>query len=371
MLKVFKVFPQRQCFPQLGKRPFSYSHSNMEAIKNTIAENFGGAATKLAAPEHQFSLTEVPDQSGKVAVVTGGSEGVGYGCTHTLLSKNISKLFILSMSQDVVDKALDSIQNEMGPETARKVTWLKCDLSDWKEVAETAKKITDSTDRIDILVNNAARGIMTYQLTDYGVDRHFAVNHAGHVILTSHLLPVLKKTASKGNTVRIVCLGSNAHQGTPSDCKFASLDELNQDLGPNGQYGRAKLAQMLYCRWLGKHLTPSNPNLLANSVHPGFVSTKASKQDIHEAFPLGGYAMSVGMEPFKKDQFEGCVSAMFAATKTEKSGQYICPPAIPEPGSEMSNDMDLAEQLMKLTVQIVKEKTKSDSVDKGCPFSLT
>jgi NAD(P)-dependent dehydrogenase (short-subunit alcohol dehydrogenase family) len=63
-----------------------------------------------------------------VALVTGGSEGIGYGCTHTLLSHNISKLFILSLSQEVIDGALNSISEEMGPEAARKVTWVKCDV---------------------------------------------------------------------------------------------------------------------------------------------------------------------------------------------------------------------------------------------------
>lgn len=70
---------------------------------------------------------------------------------------------------------MDAISEELGADKAKRVTWLKCDLTDWKEVAETAKKITNDTDRLDILINNAARGIMTYQLTDYGVDRHMAV----------------------------------------------------------------------------------------------------------------------------------------------------------------------------------------------------
>ena len=120
----------------------------------------------------QFSLDQVPSLKGKVAVVTGGSEGIGYGCTHTLLANGIEKLFVLSVSKDVVDGAVASIRDEMGEETAGKVTWLHCDLADWKQTKETADKIAGSTDRLDILVNNAGRGIMTYQLTDYGVDRH-------------------------------------------------------------------------------------------------------------------------------------------------------------------------------------------------------
>lgn len=195
-----------------------------------------------------------------------------------------------------------------------------------------------------------------------------ALNHMGHVILTSHLMPILKNTASQGNTVRIVSVASNAHQGTPSDTKFESLDELNRDLGPNGQYGRSKLAEILYMRYLARHLTSSHSNILANSTHPGFVDTKMSKQDIHEPYPLGGYVMSVGMAPLKKDIWMGCVSTMFAATATTKSGQYICPPAVPESGNEMAQDEQLGEQLMKLTRDIIKEKTYEDSAAKGCPF---
>jgi len=76
--------------------------------------------------------------------------------------------------------------------------------------------------------------------------------------------------------------------------------------------------------------------------------------------------MKYAMAPFKKDQFEGCVSTMFAATTTEKSGQYICPPAIVEPGSELARNEALSEQLMKLTWQLVDEKTQAAS--QGCPL---
>jgi NAD(P)-dependent dehydrogenase (short-subunit alcohol dehydrogenase family) len=345
----------------------------MQTVKNTIAENVGkfvSGAHKLAPADQQFSLEEVPDLSGKVAVVTGGSEGIGYGCTHTLLSHNIAKLFIISKGEDIVQDAIKAIKEEMGEEKAKRVEWMQCDLSDWEETGKIAFNIAEKTDRIDILINNAGRGIMTYQLAKNGVDLHMATNHMGHVILTSHLLPLIKKTADKGDKVRLVQMGSNAHVGAPSDVEFKSIDELNTDLGPNGQYGRSKLAAMLYAKYLDRHLTSQYPNILSNTTHPGFVDTRQSQEHIHEAFPLGGYAMSVGMAPFKKTQFEGCVSAMFAATKTEESGQYICPPAIVEKGSSQVNDDALGEQLMDLTWKLVKEKTKSSSADKGCPFKM-
>lgn len=144
----------------------------MEAVKQAVAQNLGGAAHKAAPESQQFALEQVPSLSGKVAVITGGSEGIGYACSHTMLAHDIKKIFILSVSKDVIDGAVDAVKEEMGQEAAEKIVWLQCDLSDWKAVKETADKIAKQTDRIDIMINNAGRGIMTYQLTDYGVDRH-------------------------------------------------------------------------------------------------------------------------------------------------------------------------------------------------------
>ncbi|OLN92255.1 putative oxidoreductase bli-4, mitochondrial [Colletotrichum chlorophyti] len=333
----------------------------MDTVKNTIAENFGGAAQKLGT--HQFSLDECPDLTGKVAVVTGGSQGIGYGVTHTLLNHNIAKLFVLSTSKEVVDGAHDAIAKDIGVEKANRTKWFQCDLGDWNRVKEVADAIKNGTDRLDILINNAGLGVLTYQQTELGVDRHMAVNHIGHVVLTSYLLPLLKETAKKGEVVRVVNQSSNAHQSAPSDVTFESLDELNQDLGPNAQYGRSKLANILYTRYLNRKVTQNgNQNLLVNATHPGFVSTKQSKQDVFEPYPLGGYAMAVGMEPFKKDVFEGAVSAVYAGTTAKESGQFICPPAVPEPGSKQSQDDALGDKLMELTQKILKEKSQQGDV---------
>lgn len=342
--------------------------SAVKAAQTTLSQNLGGIAQKIAPDGAKFSLEEVPDQSDKVAVITGGSEGIGYGATWTLLSKNIAKIFILSVSEDIVKGCKQQIQEDMDEDMVNRIVWLQCDMSDWTRVTEVAAEIRKQTDRLDILINNAARGIMTYQLDSHGIDRHMSVNHIGHVVLTSHLLPILKQTADHGNTVRISNQASNAHQSTPKETKFASMEELNTDLGPMGQYGRAKLANILYSRYLARHLTQEHPRILVNATHPGVVETKMSKQDIHEPYPKAGYLMSEGLAPFKKDQFEGCVSTCFAATKTEKSGEYICPPADPESGSELAQDESLGESLMRLTREVIKEKAGSESVDKGCPL---
>jgi hypothetical protein len=172
-----------------------------------------------------------------------------------------------------------------------------------------------------------------------------AVSHIDHVILASHLLSLLKSTAPSGNTVRISVQCSNAHEMSPKDTKFASLDELNQDLGLNQQYDRSKLARILYTRYLTRLLPTSHPKILANTTRPGFVETKISVDDIHEPFP----GMSVFMAPLKKNQWQRATSTLFCATTIAKSGEYLCLPATPEPGSELARNEELGEQLMRLT----------------------
>ncbi|KAJ8083475.1 hypothetical protein PM082_009349 [Marasmius tenuissimus] len=327
-------------------------------VKDELAENFGGAAHK--AGTHQFSLdNDVPDLTGKVAVVTGGSEGIGFGATHTLLKHNISKLYILSLSEETVQGARNTVAQDLGQEAVNKTVWKQCDMGDWKRAKEVTDGILRDNDRLDILINNAGRGIMTYELTDYGVDRHMAVNHFCHAILTSRLLPLMRKTAKNGDTVRTPLQASNVHHSTPSDTRFESLEELNQDLGPNPLYGRSK--PILYARWFARNVTDAgHPNLLMNATHPGIVNTHMSKADIHEPYPLGGYAMSHGIKPLKKDQFEGATSTVFTATVTGRSGQYINPPAKPEPGSKASQDDKLRDRLIELTRTVYKEKMGED-----------
>jgi FlaA1/EpsC-like NDP-sugar epimerase len=107
----------KQSAPVSFVRSRTYATSTMQAIKNTIAENTGkvlSGSHNLAPADSQFSLEQVPDLSGKVALVTGGSEGIGYGCAHTLLSHNISKLFILSKEEGIADDAVNAIRTESG-----------------------------------------------------------------------------------------------------------------------------------------------------------------------------------------------------------------------------------------------------------------
>lgn len=95
-------------------------------VQDTLAENFGGAFTKLGS--RQFKLDDCPDLTGKVGVVTGGSQGIGFGVAYTLLKHNISKLYIISVNKEVFEGAKAVISDELGQDKAARMVWMKCDL---------------------------------------------------------------------------------------------------------------------------------------------------------------------------------------------------------------------------------------------------
>lgn len=155
-----------------------------------------------------------------ILTISRGSEGIGFGCTHTLLSRNIDKLFVrayderrprtlsiqgpivirpsqladedqvTSTRKEVADDAIKAIRDEFGDEKTKRFIWIQCDLSDWEQTAKVANDIASQTDRIDILVCNAARGIMTRQLAPTnGIDLHMATNQ--YVSLSAIIATIL------------------------------------------------------------------------------------------------------------------------------------------------------------------------------------
>lgn len=114
--------------------------------------------------------------------------GIGYGCTHTLLTHGISKLFVTSRRSGTGHEALDAIEKDLGKDARSRVVYIQNDLSDWTQTAKAANEIAKQTDRIDILINNAARGIMSRQLAETnGTDLHMAGNHMVCDVSLQHL----------------------------------------------------------------------------------------------------------------------------------------------------------------------------------------
>lgn len=169
---------------------------------------------------------------------------------------------------------------------------------------------------------------------EWFTDTHFQINHLAQMHLMLTLLPLLRRTASKRQDTRVVVQASSLHSAAPSSVKFASLDEINTDIGPSYLYNRSKLAQILFIRGLVQRLNDGRlgpgeaANIFANATHPGAVNTTQPDQ-AEEAYGVLAKIATPIVRTFMVDPItEGCLPALFAATapeiKTENiTGQYV------------------------------------------------
>lgn len=96
--------------------------------------------------------------------------------------------------------------------------------------------------------------VVPYKLVD-DVELQFMSNHLGHFLLTSELLPLLTKTASRSHDVRIVNLSSLSHAWTSDKMDYASLESINSEwASPNERYGQSKAANVLFSKKLQEHI---------------------------------------------------------------------------------------------------------------------
>jgi len=301
--------------------------------------------------EHYNVTTDIPDLSGRTFLVTGGSQGIGLGIVSHILQHNPEKLFFMSRKAEHAEEAKQHLK-EYGD--ISKLHWVECNLSDLHEVQTVSNKLRDEAPDIDVIVLDAGIGVGKYELSHDGYDTHFQVNVLSQFLLLNTLLPNLKKRAERTDDARVVMQSSSLHDTAVSDVKFASIDEINTDIGATRLYDRTKLAMILFAFKLDRELKAKGiNNIFVNATHPGLVGTDQQSQAV-DAYGSWLGVINKVMRPIMKDPIdEGCRPALFAATDPDIvqkgiRGRYIIPDKKVTDPSKQAQDETLANRHWKL-----------------------
>jgi len=295
-------------------------------------------------------------------LVTGGSAGIGLGISSHILQHNPKRLLFLSNKESHANETKEHLK-EYGDLSI--VEWIQCDLNDLKQVQSVAQNLREKEPEIDVLILNAGLGVGPYDLSKDGYDTHFQTNVLSQFLLAKTLLPNLKSRAQKTGDARIVFQSSSLHTTAVEDVKFASIDEINTNVGPSVLYNRSKLANILIPFKLNRELHAEGvKNIYVNATHPGMVGTDQMKQAV-DAYGTPVAIISTLMSPLSKDPIdEGCRPALFAATMPEIvqeniTGRYIIPDKKVTDPSEKAQDEKLGDQVWALCEEMLQKSLGS------------
>ncbi|MCJ1377607.1 hypothetical protein MMC17_000702 [Xylographa soralifera] len=265
--------------------------------------------------------TDIPDLTGKVALVTGGNAGIGAAIVEGLATHG-AKVYMGARSDERANAAIKKIE-DAHPEVKEKrsVIWLPLDLTEPKDVVKSAEDFMGREKRLDIVVNNAARLASEFELTKHGIELSVAINHLGHFVLVQHLMPVLKATAARPDSdTRIVIMTSEAYSFCPKLPGLKTLEQLNAPYssyqtarsfyGQVVRYAYSKLLNELYKVELQRRLIAENSSTIVMSVMPGMVATEGS-------FVTYPWYLKPLFRALAVSITAGTISALFAATSPE------------------------------------------------------
>ncbi|MEO1247170.1 MAG: SDR family NAD(P)-dependent oxidoreductase [Pseudomonadota bacterium] len=249
------------------------------------------------------------DLSGKLAVVTGCTSGIGLETMRVLAARGA---YVVGTSRSL-ERAREACRGVQGVTTP-----VALELSDPDSIVACAEQIRSMNTPIDILVCNAGfRGGGNRPVRVNGVERHFAINHLGHFLLVNRLLERLY-LAWQG---RIVIVASRtAYTDAPDGgIDFDRLDARGE-YSDREAYGQSKLANVLFAYELGKRLRGTR--ITANALHPGVIDTEIDR-NMNQAMQFGFriLASTVG-----KTVEEGAATSCFVATSPllgSTSGEYF------------------------------------------------
>lgn len=206
---------------------------------------------------------DIPDLSGRVAVVTGANGGLGLETAKVLASKG-SHVVMAARDQAKADGARETI---LARHAGSSLEIVELDLGNQQSVKDAAADIAGRHPEIDVLVNNAGLMALPESATDDGYEMQFGVNHLGHWTFTAGLLANLVAA----DAARVVTVTSMArHQGQPVD---PDNPHLRGNYDPWQAYGQSKLANFHFALGLQDEFERAGAAAASLAAHPGLSNT--------------------------------------------------------------------------------------------------
>jgi protochlorophyllide reductase len=280
---------------------------------------------------------DIPDLTGRRAIVTGANAGLGLEVAHGLAAHGAE--VVLACRNTAKAEAAAVAIRERTPSAAVAVGAL--DLADLDSVAAFAAA---QSGRLDLLVNNAGLMAIDEARTAQGVEMQFGVNHLGHFALTARLLPLL--LATQGS--RVATMSSMGHRSARGQAPPVRYNRWQA-------YFHSKLANLLFTAELQRRLAEADAATIAVAAHPGASNTDLGTE--------GSGFSNVGLRlaPFIGQSAERGARPMLRALTdpSVRGGEYYGPrflvfgaTPVRETPTRAARDADAARRLWDLSVEL-------------------
>jgi NAD(P)-dependent dehydrogenase (short-subunit alcohol dehydrogenase family) len=295
-----------------------------------------------------FSTADIPDLTGRTAIVTGANSGIGL-VTAQALAAHGARVILAVRDPAKGQQAADAMRAP-GPSEVRLL-----DLASLDSVRAFARDW--SRQPIDLLINNAGVMIPPLSRTADGFELQFGTNHLGHFALTNLLLPNI--------TGRVVTLSSSAHRYGRID--FDDLNWERRRYRAWRAYGQSKLANLLFTAELQRRLTEAGSPVLSMAAHPGYAATNLQS---HSGSRLMEFAMgTLGNRLLAQDAASGALPTLYAAVADLPGNTFAGPSGFggtrgaPAPGarSRAASDAEVARRLWQVSESLTGVTASSEN----------
>jgi NAD(P)-dependent dehydrogenase (short-subunit alcohol dehydrogenase family) len=258
----------------------------------------------------KWTIADIPDQTGRTAVITGANTGLGYETATALAAKGAH--VVLAVRNLEKGKAAADLISARTPGAS--VALQELDLTSLDSIRAAVDQLRGDYASIDLLINNAGVMMTPKSTTKDGFELQFGTNHLGHFALTNLLLD--RVLAAPGS--RIVTVSSVGHRFARRGIRFDDL-QWDRDYSRVGAYGQAKLANLMFTYELQRRL--QGTDTIAVAAHPG-----GSNTELMRNLPVAIRGLGTLLAPLFQGPDMGALPTLRAATDPGVlGGQYYGP----------------------------------------------